>query len=224
VSDPGTGSSPFGILAISIIAAYVLMLSFVGGAVLSRYMLPVMPLYIVLTLDLMRPLPMASRRAIAIVAAVTFVASWFINPPYPFPYENNLSYAEFIRLHQKAAKYLESLPGHPVVLTAWPATDELRQPLLGYVRHPLRVVPIEDFTAEAFHNVPPFDVLYAYSRKWQPKVNLLTFAGPIRKFLERFYDYRPRLSMAEFAAQHHLKLLRAYESRGQWVRLYERQQ
>jgi 4-amino-4-deoxy-L-arabinose transferase-like glycosyltransferase len=216
--------SPFRLLAISIIVGYVLMLSFVGGAVLSRYMLPVTPLYIILTLDLMRQAPTTVRRVIAVVAVISFVASWFINPPYPFPYENNLSYADFVQLHQKAAKYLESLPGNPVILTAWPATDELHQTFLGYVSHPLRVVPVEGFTIQAFTNPPRFNLLYAYSRKWQPEHNLLTLAYPIREFLGRFYDYHPRISIAEYAAQHHLKLLRAYERRGQWVRLYEGQE
>jgi hypothetical protein len=223
LGEPTSIWSPFRVLAVSITVGYVLMLSFVGGAVLSRYMLPVLPLYIILTLDLMRQLPTLFRRALGVVVMIGFVACWFINPPYPFPYENNLSYADFIRLHQDAAKYLESLPGKPVILTAWPATDELRQPLLGYVRRPLRVAKLEDFTAQAFNDPPPYDLLYVYSRKWEPKHNLLVWARPVRNFLKRFYDYRPPVSMPELAAQRHLKLLRLFERRGQWVRLYRRQ-
>ena len=34
------------------------------------------------------------------------------------------------------------------VLTAWPASDELSRPYLGYVTRPMRVVRIEDFAAE----------------------------------------------------------------------------
>jgi hypothetical protein len=222
--SPNTLWSPFTVLALSITCGYVLMLSFVGGAVLSRYMLPVVPLYILVTLDFMRQLPTFLKRTIIVVAMIAFVAGWFINPPYPFPYEDNLAYADFIRLHQETAKYLESLPGDPVILTAWPATDELRQPRLGYVPRPLRVAQVEAFTAKAFKDPPQFDVLYAYSRKWAPKPELLVLVRPIRKFLERFYDYRQPISMAALAAQLHLKLSRSYERHGQWVRLYARRE
>jgi hypothetical protein len=213
----------FKVLAIALIAAYILMLSFVGGAVLSRYMLPVLPLFLILSLGAIRHLPGFVRQAIGVAVAVCFVAAWFINPPYPFPYENNLSYVDFIRLHQQAAHYLESVPGTPVILTAWPATDELRQPFLGYVRRPLHVAQVENFAASAFNDLPRFDLLYVYSRKWAPKHNLLTSMGPARGMLEHFYDYQPPLSMTKLAAERHLKLLKLYQRRGQWVRIYARE-
>jgi 4-amino-4-deoxy-L-arabinose transferase-like glycosyltransferase len=207
-------------LAITLIAAYTLLLGFVGGAVLSRYMLPVLPIFVILALGFICYLPVFPRRAIIAAAAACFVASWFLNPPYPFPYENNLAYADFIRLHQEAANFLQSIRGSPVILTAWPATDELRQPLLGYVRRPLRVAQVESFAASAFVAPPRFDILYIYSRKWQPKHNVFSIFRPARPLLERFYDYRSAVSVETLAVQYRLKLLRFYERRGQWVRIY----
>ncbi|MGH9344874.1 MAG: hypothetical protein ACRD19_14075 [Terriglobia bacterium] len=212
----------FAFLTFALIAVYILMLSVVGGAILPRYMLPVFPAFYVLAVAFIFSLPKPAARSVCCIALACFVASWFINPPYPFPYEDNLSYATFIRLHERAATYLESLPGNPVILTAWPATDELRQLALGYVRRPLRVASVDDFTPECFAHVPRFDMLYLYSRKWEPSHNLLTAFGPLRAISRRFYDYQPAAQPGELAARFHLKLIKEFNRRGQWVKIYRR--
>ncbi|MGH9354410.1 MAG: ArnT family glycosyltransferase [Terriglobia bacterium] len=218
----GSGFGDFAFLTLALIAVYILMLSVVGGAILPRYMLPVFPAFYVLAAAFIFALPKSLARCVCCVVAVCFVASWFINPPYPFPYEDNLSYATFIRLHERAAGYLESLPGDPVILTAWPATDELRQPSLGYVRRPLRVAPVDDFTPARFARVPRFDVLYLYSRKWEPPHNWLATFRPLRAVSRRFYDYQPPAQPGVIAARFHLKLIKEFNSRGQWVKIYRR--
>ncbi len=216
-------SSRFGdfvFLAVGLMIVYVLMLGLVGGAILSRYMLPVFPVFYILAIALISELPGKTAWALYGVTTICFTAAWFINPPYPFPYEDNLAYADFIRLHQRAASFLDALPGEPVILTAWPATDELKQPFLGYVQRPLRVATVDDFTPFDLKNPPHFDVLYLYSRKWNPPHNLLLVITPLRRFLERFYGYQPPVSPAALADRFHLKLLRKFERRGQWVRIY----
>ena len=110
---------------------YLLLLSLVGGAILPRYLLPVSPCFTSQMWPLVMQLPRFPARLILAAAAACFVGAWFINPPYPFPFEDNLAYADFIRLHEQAAHYLESQPGQPRILTAWPATDELARPFLG---------------------------------------------------------------------------------------------
>ena len=148
--------------------------------------------------------------------------AWFINPPYPFPFEDNLAYADFILLHEQAAHYLEAQPGQPRILTAWPATNELTEPYLGYVRRPLRVVPVQGFAREEFADVPPesFDLLYLYFRKWEPPGNWVTrFPGWLR-VQGRYFDYRPQVAAQDLVARYHLRLLAELERRGQWVRIY----
>lgn len=210
----------FAFLALALIAVYILVLSVVGGAILPRYMLPVFPAFYALAAALIFRLPKSIARLACCGILVCFVAGWFINPPYPFPYEDNLSYADFIRLHQCAAAYLEALPGNPTILTAWPSTDELRQPSLGYVRRPLRVAQVDDFTPSSFASAPRFDVLYLYSRKWDPPDNWLTRFGPLRAFTRRFYAYQPAARPGEIAAGCHLRLIEEFDRRGQWVRIY----
>jgi hypothetical protein len=218
-------SSRYFFLAAGLIAAYILMLSVVGGAVLPRYLLPIVPFFILATVALVWRLPKAWARATCGVTLSCFVAAWFINPPYPFPYEDNLSYADFIRLHQDAARYLESRPAGERILTAWPATDELARPFLGYVRQPQRVVPLEGFTAKDFEKVSSedFDLLYVYSRKWEPPNNWLPRLPIFRRAQERHFGYAPQVSDQELVSRFHLKLLQQFERRGQWVRIYGKQ-
>ena len=86
---------------LSVIIAYVLAMALIGGAELARYMLPVVPLVILLGVSTFWRRVGWSRVVIAIIALM-FVAGWFINPPYGFAPEDNLAYRDYIRLHQNA--------------------------------------------------------------------------------------------------------------------------
>ena len=142
-------------------AAYLVMLSLVGGAVLPRYLLPIFPPLVLIAVILIWRLPRLAARSIMVLAAGCFVWAWFLNPPYPFPFEDNLAYADFIHLHEQAAQFLEAQPSNRRILTAWPASDELARPILGYVRQPLNVVAVEGFGGHEFQSVSPesFDCL-----------------------------------------------------------------
>ncbi|HET7100560.1 MAG TPA: glycosyltransferase family 39 protein, partial [Terriglobia bacterium] len=110
-AEPFTGlRREFFFLAAGLGVIYIVMLSLVGGAVLTRYLLPMFPCFFLALVLLVDSLPRPVMRAAFMLVAVAFVASWFINPSYPFAYENNLSYADFIRLHQQAAEWLSAQP------------------------------------------------------------------------------------------------------------------
>jgi 4-amino-4-deoxy-L-arabinose transferase-like glycosyltransferase len=207
-----------------LVAIYLLLLSLVGGAILPRYLLPVLPLSYLVAVALVTRLPGFPSRLILAAAAACFVWAWFINPPYPFPFEDNLAYADFIRLHEQAAHFLEAQPGQPRILTAWPATDELTELFLGYVRRPLRVAPVQGFTPRDFANVPPesFDLLFLYSRQWEPPGNWVArFPGWLR-VQGRYFNYHQQVATQALVARYHLRLLAEIEHRGQWVRIYSR--
>jgi len=81
-----------------VILAYVVALSLIGGAVLSRYMLPVVPLVILIGVStIWRRL--AAWKLVLGGLAVLFVAGWFWNPMYSFPFEDNLAYRDYVQLH-----------------------------------------------------------------------------------------------------------------------------
>ena len=104
------------------------------------------------------------------LSVVAFLAGLFVNPPYRFTPEDNLTYRSLIVMQQQAiAQVVHRAPGG-TVLTAWPATDELTKPELGYVRKPVHVVAIDDFSlpqigaAAQMHN---YDAALVFSTKYQ---------------------------------------------------------
>jgi 4-amino-4-deoxy-L-arabinose transferase-like glycosyltransferase len=214
----------FFFLAALLCVVYLLMLSAVGGAVLPRYLLPIFPPLVLAAVFLIWRLPRRMARSIMAFTAGCFVWAWFLNPPYPFPFEDNLAYADFIHLHQQAARFLEDHAGDCRILTAWPATDELVHPLLGYVVQPLNVVPLEDFTRHDFESVSAesFDCVYLYSRHWEPQNNWLKRFPRVQRLQQRYFEYHPQIPDDELAARYHLRLLAGFEKRGQWARIYAR--
>ena len=215
----------FLMLAAGLIASYILMLSVVGGAVLPRYLLPVFPALLIASVVLICRLRKAFARTLCGATLACFVAAWFINPPYPFPYEDNLAYADFIRLHQTAAAFLAARPAGERILTAWPATDELARPFLGYVENPLHTVPLEGLTARDFEKADPnsFDIVYLYSRKYEPADNWLKRIPFFRRAQERYFGYAPQADEGELMVHFGLRPLAQFERRGQWVKLYVRE-
>jgi 4-amino-4-deoxy-L-arabinose transferase-like glycosyltransferase len=215
-------SKEFFFLAGVLAAAYIVMLSTVGGAVLPRYLLPMFPCFYLALAMLVDAFPRPAMRVALLLVAACFVASWFINPPYPFAYEDNLSYADFIRLHQQAAEWLSAQPGNPRILTAWPVTDELVHTELGYVKKPLRVVGLPGFKSRDFNEVSAksFDLLYIYSRKWDPPDNWLRHYRP----LARADEFSPPVRPAFVALRFDLHLVAFFHLRGQWVRIYAKAQ
>jgi len=205
-----------------LMTAYVVMLSMVGGAVLPRYLLPVFPSFVLIAVILIWRLPRRAARSIMVLTAGCFVWAWFLNPPYPFPFEDNLAYADFIRLHQQAAQFLEARAGDRRILTAWPASDELSHPFLGYVHRPLEVVAVGGFARHEFPGVSPesFDCLYLYSRRWEPAHNWMRSFPWWQRLQQRYFEYQPQIPEQELAARYHLRLLASFERRGQWVRIY----
>jgi 4-amino-4-deoxy-L-arabinose transferase-like glycosyltransferase len=217
-------SGDFIYLCVGLWIVYLLTLSLVGGAILSRYLLPAFPVFYLIVVTYIWRLPRALARPACVLAAACLVGSWFTNPPYPFPFENNLAYADFVRLHQEAARFLQSVCGDPIVLTAWPASGELTTPALGYVNRPLRLAAVQGFTAADFEKTgrESFDLLYLYSRRWEPKSNWLARSALLREMHRRYFGYAPQIPESALADRYHLRLLLSLERRGQWIRIYSR--
>src|SRR6266850_1505088 len=129
----------------AVLVAYLVFMSAVGGAVLARYMLPVVPLVMLVMIStLWRRL--RYWRLVVVLVAIAFVAGLFTNPPYGFSIEDNLAYRDYVVMHSEASRFMALRYPRARVLTAWPASDELSRPWLGYVSRPFPVVRIEDFT------------------------------------------------------------------------------
>jgi 4-amino-4-deoxy-L-arabinose transferase-like glycosyltransferase len=164
---------PVQLLFLALILTHVFALSVVGGAVLARYMLPVLPLVILIWVStLWRRVPAWPLAVALICAAFAYRAE--VNPSYSFPWEENLAYRDFVLLHRDAARFLESKYADARVLTAWPATDELRNPYYGYTGRPLKVFAVENFLRPELERAAArkadYDVALLYSTHGGPEL------------------------------------------------------
>ena len=76
-----------------------------GGAVLARYMLPVVPLVILVCVSTLRRRVRHWTWWIALTCAA-FVAQLFVPPPYRIAPEDTLLYRDYVVLHKLAADEL----------------------------------------------------------------------------------------------------------------------
>ncbi|MBZ5570201.1 MAG: glycosyltransferase family 39 protein [Acidobacteriia bacterium] len=173
-----------------LILVHVVALSILGGAVLARYLLPVYPLLVILCVSTLRRRVPWWRAFVAIICA-GFVISAVINPPYRFAPEDNLAWSDYVRLHQSAGAYVAQHHPEGRVLTAWPATDELSHPWLGYVPHAVPIVAMEDFSAPqvlaAADARSQYRAALVFSTKYEPRY-LLRLPG-WERLQERFFGY-----------------------------------
>ena len=205
------------------IAAHILLVSLFGGATLERYLLPVLPLvYIAMgaAFSLLRP----RWRTIGVAAlAAGLLAGLFLNPPFPFPYENNLAVVDFVELHHAAAQFLEkSYPGQ-TVYTAWPLTQALRNPAFGYVDRAMSAAETSDLRFSTLNAIHPqsVDVLVLYSRTWEPRWGVLQWPV-LRDFLSRFYEYEREMTPEEVRQHFGLVPVQRWSRHGQWVEIFAR--
>jgi len=186
---------------LAIILANLAFLSVIGGALLTRYMLPLYPLVILFCVTAFHR---RVRRWHWLVAfsAIAFIAALFINPPYRFAPEDNLAYSDFIYLQQNAiAQITARYPGE-TVLTAWPASDELTKPELGYVSHPVPVTSIDNFSYSqiqwAAQPGERYTVGLIFSSKYSPPHGLL-FGRFNQKMDSRYFGFHYDLPPALIA-------------------------
>ncbi len=203
------------------IGSHILLVSLLGGAALERYLLPVLPLvYIAMgaAFQLLRP---RSRYIGAAVLASGLLAGLFLNPPFPFPYENNLALVDFVDLHRFAAQFLEKAYPHQTVSTAWPLTQALRNPAFGYVGQAMSAAETSDLHFSTLSALDPrsVDLLVLYSRTWEPQWGVLQWPA-VRQFLSRFYEYEREMTPIEVRRHFGLVSVRRWTRHGQWIEIF----
>jgi hypothetical protein len=204
-------------------AGEVLLVTLLGGAALERYLLPALPILYAAVAAAWMELPVRRRTLSAAAMTAGLIAGWFMNPPFPFPYENNLAMTDFVRLQRDAAAYLEHRDSGETIYTAWPFTAALRTPDFGYVRHALKTGETSDLRGSSLRRLNPdkVRVLVLYSRTWDPSWGVLRIPA-LELFLERFYDYEPEWTSAQVRDALHLTRTARWDRGGQWVEVYER--
>jgi hypothetical protein len=209
-----------------VILTYAVAMALIGGALLARYMLPAVPLVIIVSVSTLWRRLSFWRAAVACVA-LAFVAAWFWNPPYGFSLEDNLAYRDYVVLHEDGERFLEARYPMARVLTAWPASDELTRPWLGYITRSMRVVRIENFSLNevlfAADLRPNYEVALVFSTKYEPE------PGPApwnhwRTWTElkaRFFGFHRDLPPAAVAPILGGRIVFSEQHEGQWVAVIE---
>jgi 4-amino-4-deoxy-L-arabinose transferase-like glycosyltransferase len=195
------------------------LFSVLGGALLTRYLLPMYALVLLLAVTtLYRRVPY--WYALAAVAAGAFVAGLFINPPYGIAPEDNLLYTRVVRMQQAGIAELGKLDPGAGVLTAWPSSDELRRPELGYVKRPWEVCAIDDFSAaqiaKADADLGKCTAALVFSTKFDPPplVNVWPFS---RKMDERYFGLHRDLTPEQIAQRLGGKVQWRRDEAGMWI-------
>jgi hypothetical protein len=219
-SEPQPIAIPLQLVFGVVIAAHVVALSMLGGAVLARYMLPVLPLVILICVSTLR------RRLwhwVLVTAAVcaAFVLALLTPPPYRIAPEDTLLYRDYVILHKLAETEIAHRYPHARVLTAWPASDEMTRPFLGYVQQPLDVTPVENFSQaemeRAARATSQFDVVFLFTTKWQPPRPLLHSLPFGEALQERFFDYHEDVTPDRAAEMLGGRIVRYENRNNQWV-------
>jgi 4-amino-4-deoxy-L-arabinose transferase-like glycosyltransferase len=202
--------------------AQAALVTLLGGAVLDRYMLPLLPIlyaaFAVAALAWSRPVRLTVQAAMVTL----FIVGWFWNSPVLYAYEDNLAMVDFVRLEQQAAEYLEDHMADQRIATAWPFSDALIRPEFGYVHRPLNLtvrtggVRLVDLTQL---NPKDFDVLVLYSSEWSLKGGLLDFE-PVRSVVRAFLDPNINATADEVRERLGFVPVLRWTRGGQWIEIY----
>jgi len=189
-----------------VIAAQVAFDSLAGGATAARYLLASLPLVVIVCVSTIWRRTRQWRVILGIVAA-GFVLAWFVNPPYPFALEDNLAYRDYVLLHKRAASLVaahQAGESGKRVLTAWPATDELAHPYLGYTAAPIPVVAVKDFSVPqllpAARDTSQYDMALLFSTKYRPAHDIFRGFAWWQRWQTRYFGYHQDVP-PEIAAQ-----------------------
>ena len=217
------GISPAALRRIFIVLLVnALLFSVLGGALLTRYLLPMYPLVLLLAVTTFyRRVPY--WHGLAVFSAAAFTLGLFINPPYGFAPEDNLAYARVIRFQQAGVQQLEERYPGATVLSVWPLSDELKRPELGYAHHPFAVYLIDNFSAaqitRAAQEPEKYSAALVFSTKYDPASPLFTLGPKSRAFDERYFDLHYDLAPEAIALALHGDLVWKQEDQGQWIAL-----
>jgi hypothetical protein len=215
---------PVQMIFLVVVKVFVVAMALIGGAVLARYMLTAVPLVIIVAVSTLRRRLRYWPVAIAVVGCA-FIAAWFWNPPYGFSPEDNLAYRDYVVLHQDGERFLEARYPMAHVLTAWPASDELARPWLGYITRPVQVVRIEDFSLEEVVSAADFrqnfGVALVFSTKYEPPHPLLERWRTWTDLKRRYFGYHRDLPPAAAARILGGRIVFSEELKGQWIAVIE---
>jgi len=202
-----------------VFAANALIFSVLGGALLTRYLLPLYPLVLLVCVaTFWRRVP--AWGGLVALPAFAFCLGLFVNPPYRFAPDDNLSYTDSIWLQQQAIHQAVTRYPQETILTAWPVSDELTKPELGYMRRPVSVVTIDNFSLPQIQRAATlsgYTVGLIFSTKYDPPYLPLSLGQRNEKLDRRYFDFHRDLPPEAIASMLGGKVVWHAERKGQWA-------
>jgi 4-amino-4-deoxy-L-arabinose transferase-like glycosyltransferase len=199
--------------------AQLVLVTVLGGAALDRYLLPVMPILYAAAAAAASAYPARWRWASHTAMIGFLILGWFWNPPYPFPYEDNLAMMDFVGLQKDAAKFLEGQPPGRRIASAWPFYVAIQNPEFGYVDRKLVGIETPGLRLADLASVDrrSYDLLVVY-RRFAPVDGTFLDIAPLRGFLSS--AYHPQATEEEIRAGLGFVPLMRWERREQWIEVY----
>jgi 4-amino-4-deoxy-L-arabinose transferase-like glycosyltransferase len=204
-----------------LIVANWIAFSVLGGALLTRYLLPMYPIILLLCVDTWRERTRWLTWLTAATAAV-FISGLWINPPTAFAPEDTLVYRDMIVVHQEAIAFVNQHYPDATVLTAWPVSNDLFNPELGYTTHRMRVTPVENFSFDeiqkAAQHPEDFDTAIVFTTHYvAPSLQRYLLSHPDSR-IGRVVTANPDLSPARIALLLHGQVVwRSPNLDGEWA-------
>jgi hypothetical protein len=205
-----------------VVLANAVLFSVLGGALLTRYLLPMYPLVLLVAVSVFqRRVPY--WQALTVFCAGAFAVGLFVNPPYGFAPEDNLEYARVIRMQMAGIAQLNMRYRGAVVLSAWPMTDELTRPELGYVKEPYEVYAVDDFTSaqidRAASEPEKYSAALVFSTKYEPQTPRLSLGRRSDALDEKYFGQHHDLAPEAIALRLHGTIEWEREDHGMWIAL-----
>jgi len=203
-----------------VLAGNAIAFSILGGALLTRYLLPLFPLVLLLCVAIW-----ATRGKVLWpltgLTAVAFLVGLWVNPPYSIAPEDNLTYADMIVLHQQAIAVINQRFPYATVLSAWPATTEMEHPELGYTRTPIKVVAIDNFSPDQVQKAAAepgaYDTALVFSTKWIPRLGWLNLGQASESTDTQYFDFHRDMSPRDAAAMLQGQIVWQGYRNGEWA-------
>ena len=179
-----------------------LLFSVLGGALLTRYLLPMYPLVLLMAVTTFyRRVPY--WQGLAVFSAAAFVLGLFVNPPYGFAPEDNLAYAHVVRLHLAGIAQLSKRYPGATVLSAWPMTRRVDAPRAWLCEAALGCLPDRGLyraqIARAAAEPEKYSAALVFSTKYDPPAPLLSLGPRARRMDERYFGLHHDLPPEEIA-------------------------
>ena len=206
----------------TVLLANTVEFSILGGALLTRYLLPMYPIVILFCVALWQQ---HTKRWgwLAAFGGFALAAGIWINPPYAFAPEDNLTYRDMIVLHQEAIDILQARYPEATVLTAWPASAELEHPELGYTAKPFRTDRLENFSyaemQRAADDPGGYDTALLFSTKWAPPETSLNLSRRNEAMQSKYFDFHVDMRARQAAEFLHGEVVWQDSRRGEWAAL-----